>query len=79
NKAKIQITDLINESVSHAVARRQKAIESEGFETDLLLDEEQDCDRIKGGTTVTVIKSPMPIKVPPHVVGFLSQPQVPIE
>jgi hypothetical protein len=52
NKAKIQITDLINESVSHAVARRQKAMELEGFETDLLLDTEQDCDRIQGGIIV---------------------------
>jgi hypothetical protein len=48
-KAQIQIIDLIGESVEHAVARRQKALESEGFERDLSGDENQDYSQIKGG------------------------------
>jgi hypothetical protein len=48
-KAQIQITDLISESVEHAVARRQKVLESEGFEIDLSDNENQDCSQIKGG------------------------------
>ncbi len=49
NKAQIQITDLIDESVDNAVARRQQALESEGFEIDLSGDENQDYSQIKGG------------------------------
>jgi hypothetical protein len=48
-KAQIQITDLISESVEHAVARRQKVLESEGFEIDLSGDGNQDYSQIKGG------------------------------
>jgi hypothetical protein len=49
NKAQIQITDLIDESVNNAVARRQHALESEGFEIDLSDNKNQDCSQIKGG------------------------------
>jgi hypothetical protein len=49
NKAKIQITDLINESVENAVARRQQAFESEGYEIDLSGNDNQDYSQIKGG------------------------------
>ncbi len=49
NKAQIQITDLIDESVDNAVARRQQALESEEFEIDLSGDENQDYSQIKGG------------------------------
>lgn len=58
NKAKIQITDLINESVSHAVARRQQALELEASETNLLFDENKDFSQIKGG--IKSITLPMP-------------------
>ncbi|MEN9517903.1 MAG: hypothetical protein RLZZ381_491 [Cyanobacteriota bacterium] len=54
-KAQIQITDLINESVDNAVARRQQAMGREDFEIDLSDDEKQ----IKGGIQVT--KCPGPI------------------
>jgi hypothetical protein len=54
NKAKIQITDLIDESVSHAVARRQQAMGSEGFEIDLSGDENQ----IKGGVQSSRVPVP---------------------
>jgi hypothetical protein len=58
NKAKIQITDLINESVDNAVARRQQALESEGFELDLSGDENQDYSQIKGGTQFFRVPKP---------------------
>jgi hypothetical protein len=44
NKAKIEIADLIDQSVSNAVARRQQVMESEEFEVDL-----SDENQIKGG------------------------------
>jgi hypothetical protein len=64
-QAKIQITDLINESVSHAIARRQKALESEEFEIDLSGDENQDYSYIKGG--IQSITLPMP------TIGYIYQ------
>jgi hypothetical protein len=54
NKAQIQITDLIDESVNNAVARRQQAMETEGFEIDLSDDENQ----IKGGVQVSKFPGP---------------------
>jgi hypothetical protein len=69
NKAKIQITDLINESVNNAVARRQQALELEGFGIDLSDGENQDYSQIKGGTLICSI----PIKI----VGVLTIPSDP--
>lgn len=70
NQAKIQITDLINESVSHAVARRQQALELEESETNLLFDENQNYSHIKGGFCIVKkpivilgFKTPMPPKL----------------
>jgi hypothetical protein len=67
NKAQIQITDLIDESVNNAVARRQQALESEGFEIDLAGDENQNYSQIRGGfqskkgsTLVGVLVYPSP-------------------
>jgi hypothetical protein len=59
NKAQIQITDLIDESVDNAVARRQQALESEGFELDLSDDSNQDYSQIKGGIqSVRLLETP---------------------
>jgi hypothetical protein len=66
NKAKIQITDLIDESVSHAVARRQKALESEEFGIDLSGDENQDYSHIKGGIQSSLLPRP--------TIGLIYQP-----
>lgn len=58
NQVKIQITDLINESVDNAVARRQQALELEESETNLLFDENKDYSQIQGG--IQSISLPMP-------------------
>jgi hypothetical protein len=60
NKAQIQITDLIDESVDNAVARRQQAMGSEGFEIDLSDGKNQDCSQIRGG-----------VKFPIRTVGLI--------
>jgi hypothetical protein len=64
-KAQIQITDLIDESVNNAVARRQQALESEGFEIDLAGDENQNYSQIKGG-----------VKFPPPTIGLIYDPNL---
>jgi hypothetical protein len=66
NKAKIQITDLINESVDNAVARRQQALELEGFEIDLSDGKNQDYSHIKGGT--------QSVRLPRPTIGLIYQP-----
>lgn len=60
NKAQIQITDLIDESVDNAVARRQQALESEGFEIDLTNGENQDYSEIKGGGIQSIPSDKLP-------------------
>jgi hypothetical protein len=53
NQAKIQITDLINESVDNAVARRRQPLELEEFKTNLSFDENEDYSHIRGGIKET--------------------------
>ncbi|MEN9518381.1 MAG: hypothetical protein RLZZ381_969 [Cyanobacteriota bacterium] len=66
NKAKIQITDLINKSVDNAVARRQQALELERFEIDLSDGENQDYSQIKGGIQSSGFSGP--------TIGLIYQP-----
>jgi hypothetical protein len=68
NKAQIQITDLIDESVENAVARRQQALESEGFEIDLSDDKNQDYSQIKGGGIQSIPSDKLP------TVGLIYEP-----
>jgi hypothetical protein len=69
NKAQIQITDLIDESIENAISRRQHALESEGFEIDLSDNKNQDYSQIKGG-----IQS---VKLPPiPTIGLIYDPNL---
>jgi hypothetical protein len=67
NKAKIQITDLINESVDNAIARRQQALELEGFETNLSFDKNQDYSNIKGGCVPCLFKPLITVGTAPRI------------